>query len=105
MSDIKGKYKRILEELESNVKDAKELVFVKEKFMELTLIFMDIIDRLTILTDARIKEIEDRQEEINSKIDSVQSMVDEIEGDIYEDDETMNLKLFVHIAIMNLQLI
>lgn len=86
MSDIKGKYKRILEELESNVKDEKELVFVKEKFMELTLIFMDIIDRLTILTDARIKEIEDRQETISRKIDSVQSMVDEIEGDIYEDD-------------------
>ena len=86
MYDIKGKYKRILEELESNVKDEKELVFVKEKFMELTLIFMDIIDRLTILTDARIKEIEDRQETISRKIDSVQSMVDEIEGDIYEDD-------------------
>ena len=55
--------------------------------MELTLIFMDIIDRLTALTDARIKEIEERQEEINSRISSVQSMVDEIEGDIYEEDD------------------
>lgn len=87
MSDLKGKYKRILEDLETNIKDPEDLIYTKEKFMELTLIFMDIIDRLTALTDARIKEIEEKQEEINSKINSVQSMVDEIEGDIYEDDD------------------
>ena len=30
---------------------------LKEKFMEVSMLFMDIIDRLTILTEARIKEI------------------------------------------------
>lgn len=87
MSDIKGKYKKILDDLENNFKNPEDLIYTKEKFMELTLIFMDIIDRLTALTDARIKEIEERQEEINSRISSVQSMVDEIEGDIYEEDD------------------
>ena len=87
MSDIKGKYKKILDDLENNIKNPGDLIYTKEKFMELTLIFMDIIDRLTALTDARIKEIEERQEEINSRISSVQSMVDEIEGDIYEEDD------------------
>lgn len=87
MSDIKGKYKKILDDLENNIKNPEDLIYTKEKFMELTLIFMDIIDRLTALTDARIKEIEERQEEINSRISSVQSMVDEIEGDIYEEDD------------------
>lgn len=87
MSDLKGKYKKILEDLENNIKDPEDLLYTKEKIMELTLIFMDIIDRLTALTDARIKEIEEKQEEINSRINSVQSMVDEIEGDIYEDDD------------------
>ena len=93
MSDIKGKYKRILEDLENNIKDQEDLNYAKEKFMELTLIFMDIIDRLTVLTDARIKEIEERQEEINSKIESVQSTVDEIEGDIYEDEDSYEFEI------------
>ena len=86
MSDIKGKYKRILEDLENNIKDQEDLNYAKEKFMELTLIFMDIIDRLTILTDARIQEIEEKQQEINTRISNVQSIVDEIEGDIYDTD-------------------
>ena len=86
MSDIKGKYKKILEDLENNIKDPEDLIYAKEKFMEVSMLFMDIIDRLTILTEARIKEREEKQGEIENKISSVQSLVDEIEGDIYEDD-------------------
>ena len=93
MSDIKGKYKKILEDLENNIKDPQDLLYTKEKFMELSLLFMDIIDRLTILTDARIKEREDKQTEIDNKISSVQSIVDEIEGDIYEDDENYEFEI------------
>ena len=93
MSDIKGKYKKILEDLENNIKNPEDLIYIKEKVIELTTIFMDIIDRLTVLTDARIKEIEARQEEINSKIESVQSMVDEIEGDIYEDEDSYEFEI------------
>ena len=93
MSDIKGKYKKILEDLEKNIKDPEDLIYTKEKFMELTMIFMDIIDRLTALTDARIKEIEERQQEINNKINNVQSMVDEIEGDIYDSDEDYEFEI------------
>ena len=42
MSDIKGKYKKILDDLENNIKNPEDLIYTKEKFMELTLIFMDI---------------------------------------------------------------
>lgn len=93
MSDIKGKYKKILEDLENNIKNPEDLLYTKEKFMELTLIFMDIVDRLTALTDARIKEIEEKQEEINSRINSVQSIIDEIEGDIYEEDDNYEFEI------------
>ena len=93
MSDIKGKYKKILEDLENNIKDPQDLLYTKEKFMELSLLFMDIIDRLTILTDARIKEIEDKLTEIDNYICSVLSIVDEIEGDIYEDDENYEFEI------------
>ena len=87
MSDIKGKYKKILEDLESNIKDKEDLAIAKEKFMELTVVFMDIVDRLTYLTDEWIKDIEEKQIEINNRINNVQSIVDGIEEDIYDEDE------------------
>ena len=93
MSDIKGKYKKILEDLENNIKDPEDLLYAKERFMELTLFFMDIVDRLTALTDARIHEIEEKQEEINSKINNVQTIIDEIEGDIYEPNDEYEFEI------------
>lgn len=93
MSDLKGKYKKILEDLENNIKNPEDLVYAKEKFMELTLIFMDIVDRLTLITDARIKEMEERQEEINNRINNVQSVIDEIEGDIYENEDSYEFEI------------
>ena len=93
MSDIKGKYKKIFEDLENNIKEPQDLIYSKEKIMELTFIFMDIVDRLTALMDARIKEVEDRQMAINNRLEEVQSLVDEIEGDIYDEDDNYEFEI------------
>lgn len=93
MSDIKGKYKKILEDLENNIKEPYDLTYSKEKITELTFIFLDIVDRLTALMDERIKEVEDRQLAINHRIEEVQSLVDEIEGDIYEQDDNYEFEI------------
>lgn len=93
MSEINGKYKQIMEDLEQNIKDPQELNFVKDKFSELSMLFIDMLDRVTKLTDNKIQEIEEKQQEISSKINSVQALVDEIEGDIYEDDENYEFEI------------
>lgn len=93
MSDIKGRYKQIIEDLENNIQNPEELNFVKDKFSELSMVFIDMLDRITRLTDNKIQEIEQKQQEILNKINSVQSVVDEIEGDIYEDDENYEFEI------------
>lgn len=93
MSDINGKYKQIMEDLDSNIKDPEQLNFVKDKFSELSMLFIDMLDRVTRLTDNKIQEIETRQQDILNRINSVQEMVDEIEGDIYEDDENYEFEI------------
>lgn len=93
MSEVGGKYKQIIEDLEKQIKDPKELEFVKEKFSELSLFFIDIIDRLTSLTDARIKELEEKQKDLISRVGSIQTTVDGIENDIYEDDDNYEFEI------------
>ena len=86
MSEMSGKYNEIMQELESNIKDPEELKFVKDKFSDLSMLFVDMLDRITKLTDDRIQEIETKQQEIMGKIQSVQSTVKGIENDISEDE-------------------
>lgn len=93
MSDLKNRYQTILNELENHFQDENEKRFVTEKFQELSVMFMDVIDRLTSITDMRVKEIEEKQKEIENKISTVQKTVDGIENDIYEDDESYEFEI------------
>ncbi len=93
MSDMSGKYKQIIKDLEDNIKDEKELEFVKEKFADMSMLFMDMIERVTRLTDSKIQEIEQKQHDILNKINSVQSAVSGIESDIYEDEENYEFEI------------
>ncbi len=93
MSEIKGKYKKIIEDLESNIKDPQELEYVKEKFSEFSMLFIDMIDRITKLTDNRINQIEERQQDIINRMNSVQDMVEEIEDDIYGEDRCYEFEI------------
>lgn len=87
MSEIGIEYKKIMEEIEKTISNEEERKFVKSKLAELSISFIDIIDRITKATDIKIKEIEKNQNNIESKISNIESIVNNIENDIYEDDE------------------
>lgn len=87
MSDLRNHYQTILKDLENYFQNEKDKQFVTEKFQELSIMFMDIIDRLTYLTDKKVQEMEERQKVIEQRINNVQKAVDGIESDIYEDEE------------------
>ena len=93
MSDLRNRYQTILKEIENNIKDEEERKFVIEKFQELSVVFMDIIDRLTYVTDMKVKQVEEKQKEIETKIGEVQKAVDGIESDIYEDEEPYEFEI------------
>lgn len=93
MSELSNHYQQIMKELQTNIKDEEDKAFVMDKFQELSMMFMDIIDRLTNLTDMRIKEIESQQKEIDERMSKIQKAVNGIESDIYEDDETYEFEI------------
>ena len=88
MSEIGIEYKRIMEEIEKTISNEEERKFVKSKLAELSISFIDIIDRITKATDMKIKEIEKNQDNIDKKMSSIEAIVDNIENDIYEDGDS-----------------
>lgn len=93
MSDLRNNYQAILKELENHFQDENEKNYVIEKVQELSMMFMDVIDRLTYITDMRIKEVEEKQKDIENKISTVQKAVDGIENDIYEGEESYEFEI------------
>ena len=93
MSDLKNHYQSILAELDNHFQNEDDQAFVLSKFQELSMMFMDVIDRLTFLTDIRVKEVEEKQKVIEDRIEIVKKAVDGIENDIYEDDEPYEFEI------------
>jgi len=87
MSVLSDNYKRIISELEGKISNPEELKFVKEKVSELSMIFMDTIDKLTETAEQKIKQIEDKQKQIEDKMAIVENAVNEIESDIYVEED------------------
>lgn len=86
MSELSDKYREIMNEIENNITNEKDLNFVKNKVSEMSMIFIDIIDRMNEIVEEKVSRIEQNQEEMNNRLNKVQSVIDKIEKDIYDDD-------------------
>lgn len=86
MSDLNKEYRKIIKEVEGKLQDKKELEFVKGKMAELSLLFVDVIDRVTDLADTRLDRVEHSQKEMEKKLERLSVIVDGIEQDIYEEE-------------------
>ena len=90
MSVLGDNYKRIIAELETRISNPEDLKFVKEKFVELSTMFLDVMESFAEKTDAKISKLEEKQHSIEKKIAEVENAVDEIETDMYEEDDEDN---------------
>lgn len=93
MSVLSDNYKKIISEMEEKITNPKELDFVKQKISELSMLFMETIDNLNNATEKKIKEIEERQKQIELKVSKVEDSVNDIESDIYTEEEGYDFEI------------
>ncbi|MBO5348599.1 MAG: hypothetical protein J6A89_02090 [Clostridia bacterium] len=86
MSELSNKYREIMNEIDEKITDEKQLNFVKNKISEISIIFIDIIDRMSQIVDEKVIDIEKGQKNIEKKLAKVQKVIDVIEKDIYDDE-------------------
>ena len=87
MADISSKYKKIINNLEKNIKDKQELEYIKEQVYAITSLFLDELDKIIEISENKMQDLLANQTELQEKINKVESSVNEIEKDIYMEDE------------------
>jgi len=86
MADLSKEYRKIMKQIDERFQNQEDRVFIREKFYEITMMYLDIIDRLTCIAESRLGELERKQEEIENKVSNVTDTVEGIENDIYDED-------------------
>lgn len=87
MSEINENYKRIITQIEQKITNKDDLEFVLERIDELTNMFLDVMDKMSVKTEKRMEQIENKQRIIEQKVSNVAKAIDEIENDMYEEIE------------------
>ena len=86
MPNLSKKCEDIIKSIEGKISNKSEREFVLEKVKELSYIYMDLIDRITMMDMQRIDELEKRQDNIISTVTNLKETVDLIKNDIYEEE-------------------
>ena len=79
MAELNRNYNKIISELEERIKNPQELEFVKSKFSEMTVMFMDTIEKLVENSEKQIK--------LEKKVKHIQKSLKRIEEDLYIDND------------------
>ena len=87
MSNIEKDYKKIIENLDNNIKDKSDLEYAKTQISVLTNMFVQEIQEIQELTDSKIEAILQNMVTLENKVSNVAKSVQTIEKDIYEQED------------------
>jgi len=86
MSELSNKYREIMNELDNKITDEEQLNFVKNKLSEMSIIFLDIIDRMSEIVEEKVSDIENGQKNVEKKLAKIENVIDVLEKDMYDDN-------------------
>jgi len=88
MANINTKFKKILNDLEENIKDEKELEYVKTQMFNLYNILFEEVNKIEELANEKIATILEVQTQMEAKVSKLEQELMSIQKDIYEHEES-----------------
>lgn len=81
MADITKKCKKIIKDLESNIKDPADLEFAKEQVFSLLESFLEEIEKIQETAEKRVDKLIQNQSELDRRLSTIEKDIYEEEGD------------------------
>jgi len=88
MANINTKFKKILSDLEENIKDEQELEYVKAQMFNLYNILFEEVNKIEELANEKIAAILEIQVQMEAKVSKLEQDLTELQKDIYEGEDS-----------------
>ena len=93
MADLNVKFKQILNELEENIKNEKDLEFVKTQMFKLYNLFFDEMTRIEEMAYTRMETIAGTQAALEEKVENLENKLSSMEKELFIDDEESDFSI------------
>ena len=93
MTDLKKRFNNILQDIEKNVTNKEDLDYIKTQVYNISLLFLDELDKLAEINLNRLNTMVDREKELEAKIESMEKIIDKLEKEVYSSDDDSDFEI------------
>lgn len=86
MGILKNEYKSFLDDIEKNIKNKEDLIYIKERFTSFLDVMLEQMDNIMDYKKEEIEKLEKTQKQLDERLEKMQQVIDNIEKDIYSDE-------------------
>lgn len=87
MSNLKKKLNAIIGDLDKNIKNKEDLDYIKSQIYNISLLFLDEMDKLAEMNLNRINVMAEREKELGHKLSKLERMINNIEKEVFVSPE------------------
>jgi len=88
MSNLNVKFKKILDDLEQNIKNKEDLEYIKVQIFNLYNMFFDEVNRIEEMTATRMEAVAVAQATLQEKVEKLENEVKSMEKELFIDEES-----------------
>lgn len=88
MANLKKRFKEILEDLDKNIKNKEDLEYIKTQVYNISLLFLDEMDKIAELNLGKLNVMLEREKELARKITNMEKIISNIEKQVFISEES-----------------
>lgn len=93
MSDLKEKLNAIMQDFDKNIKNKEDLEYIKSQVYNISLLFLDEMDKLADINLQRLNVLNDREKELAKRVASMEKTMDTIKKEMFVEPEEYDFEI------------
>lgn len=86
MSELQTKFQAIIKKIEERISDEEELNFIKEQIADISMLYLDQLDKLVELNENKLSKIVEREKAMEAKVRELEESVRNMEKEFFIDE-------------------
>lgn len=86
MSELQTKFQAIIKRIEERIQDEEDLNFIKEQIAEVSMLYLDQLDKLVELNENKLSKIVEHEKSLEAKVRELEDSVKNMEKEFFLDD-------------------
>lgn len=87
MSKLQEQFNLILKKIEERIKDEEELNFIKEQIAEISMLYIDKLNKIMDLSEKRVNQVYENQKMLEEKMTIIEKGMNNIQKELFVEEE------------------